>query len=208
MGFANRELRAHVAPLLGVSADAYGSTRATYDLRRLRLRGLVERIPRSHRYRVTEAGQRVALCYSRGQRRVLGPALSALFDDAKPPQSAGSSSASTTTSTACGKANRSLHETRPQGPITHLTEAATSGKFPPMKAVRADIKRRVVIPGAKPGDIFDVQRQSDERFVLVRLHRANEAPEMSREACLEAMDRSPLNVALSWEQLRRITREP
>ena len=77
-----------------------------------------------------------------------------------------------------------------------------------MKAVRADIKRRVVIPGAKPGDIFDVQRQGDERFVLVRLQRANEAPEMSREACLEAMDRSPLNVALSWEQLRRVTREP
>ena len=95
-----------------------------------------------------------------------------------------------------------------RGTIARLTEAVTSGKFPPMKAVRADIKRRVVIPGAKPGDIFDVQRQSDERFVLVRLHRANEAPGMSREACLEAMNRSPLNVALSWEQLRRITREP
>ncbi len=77
-----------------------------------------------------------------------------------------------------------------------------------MKAVRADIKRRVVIPGAKPGDVFDVQRQGDERFVLVRLHRASEAPEMSREACLEAMDRSPLNMALPWERLRRITREP
>ena len=76
-----------------------------------------------------------------------------------------------------------------------------------MKAVRADIKKRVVIPGAKPGDIFDVQRQGDERFVPVRLHRANEAPAMTREACLEAMDRSPLNVVLSWEQLRRITRD-
>lgn len=77
-----------------------------------------------------------------------------------------------------------------------------------MNAVRADIKRRVVIPGARPGDLFDVQRESDERFVLVRLHRASEAWEMSREACLEAMDRSPLNMTFSWEQLRRITREP
>lgn len=77
-----------------------------------------------------------------------------------------------------------------------------------MKAVRADIKRRVVIPGARPGDLFDVQRESDERFVLVRLHRVSEAPEMSREACLEAMDRSPLNMAFSWKQLRRITHEP
>ena len=51
-----------------------------------------------------------------------------------------------------------------------------------MKAVRVDMKRRVVIPGARPGDIFDVQHQSDERLVLVRLHRAKEAPGMSREA--------------------------
>ena len=74
-----------IAPLLDVSADAYGSGRASYDLRRLRLRGLVERLPRSHRYRVTEAGQRVALCYCRGQRRVLALARSALFDDKAPP---------------------------------------------------------------------------------------------------------------------------
>ena len=76
-----------------------------------------------------------------------------------------------------------------------------------MKAARADSKRRVLLPGARPGDIFDVQRQGDERFVLVRLHRAK-TPEVSREACLEAMDRSPLNTTLSWEQLRQITREP
>ena len=41
--------------------------------------------PVSHRYRVTQAGQRVALCYCRGQRRVLSPALSAVFDDKAPP---------------------------------------------------------------------------------------------------------------------------
>ena len=65
-----------------------------------------------------------------------------------------------------------------------------------MKAVRADPKRRVVIPGARPGDIFDVQRQGEERFVLVRLHRSPEAPRMNREACLDAMSRSPLNPTL------------
>lgn len=77
-----------------------------------------------------------------------------------------------------------------------------------MAAVRADAKRRVVIPGAKPGDIFDVQKQGDECYVLVRLHRPVVAPRKSREACLEAMSRSPLAPTLSWEQLRRITREP
>ena len=77
-----------------------------------------------------------------------------------------------------------------------------------MKAVRADTKRRVVTPGARPGDIFDIQRQGDERYVLVRLHRPTEAPRMTREACIEAMSQSPLNPTLSWEELRGITREP
>ena len=48
-------------------------------LRRLRLRGLVERIPHSHRYRVTGTGIRIALCYQR--TRVLSPALGAVFDE-------------------------------------------------------------------------------------------------------------------------------
>ena len=77
-----------------------------------------------------------------------------------------------------------------------------------MKAVRADTKRHVVIPGARPGNIFDVQRRGEERFVLVRLHRSPEAPGMSREVCLDAMSRSSLNPTLLWEQLRRITLEP
>ena len=84
MGFANRQLREIAAPLLGLQADEYRSSRATYDLRRLRMRGLIERIPRIHRYRVTETGQRVALCYSRVHRRALGPALSAVLDQTMP----------------------------------------------------------------------------------------------------------------------------
>ena len=84
-GFANRDLRGHVAPLLGESLDTYGTTRATYDLRRLRLRGLVEKIPSTHRYRVTPRGQRVALCYCRTHRRILSPALAAVADDDAPP---------------------------------------------------------------------------------------------------------------------------
>ena len=85
VGFANRQLREYAAPLLGLSLDAYGPARATYDLRRMRLRGLIERIPRSHRYRVTEQGLRIALCYQRVQRRALCPALSAVLDEDQPP---------------------------------------------------------------------------------------------------------------------------
>ena len=60
--------------------------RMTYDLRRLRVHGLIERIPRSRRYRVTARGIRVALCYQRTYARVLRPTLEAVFDR-NPPRS-------------------------------------------------------------------------------------------------------------------------
>ena len=45
--------------------EAWSPGRMSYDLRRLRLHGLIERILRSRRYRVTAAGIRTALCYQR-----------------------------------------------------------------------------------------------------------------------------------------------
>ncbi len=50
--------------------------RMTYDLRRLRLHGLIERIPGSHRYQVTEFGLRVALFLTRLHNRLVRPGLS------------------------------------------------------------------------------------------------------------------------------------
>ena len=64
-GFQNHDLRQTVAPLIGLSVDEYHCGRMSYDLRRLRLHGLIERLPHSHRYRLTEAGLRTALCYHR-----------------------------------------------------------------------------------------------------------------------------------------------
>ena len=55
-GFRNRELRETVASLCGLSLDDYGTGRMTYDLRRLRLRGLIERIPGTRRYELTGEG--------------------------------------------------------------------------------------------------------------------------------------------------------
>ena len=48
----------------------------TYDLRRLRLHGLIERVPDSHRYRITEAGAKTAMFYARLYARALRPAAS------------------------------------------------------------------------------------------------------------------------------------
>ena len=73
-GFNNRRLRALVAGLLGTT---YTSSQMTYDLRRLRLHGLIARIPRSNTYFLTPQGLRVALFYTKVHDRLLGPLLAA-----------------------------------------------------------------------------------------------------------------------------------
>ena len=45
----------------------------TYHLRRLRLHGVIERIPNTHRYRVTDRGWRTALFCTRCYNRILRP---------------------------------------------------------------------------------------------------------------------------------------
>ncbi len=84
VGFADRQLRQIAAPIVGLDVYEYRSSRAKYDLRWLRTRGLVERIPKSNRYRTTPTGQRIALCNCCLHRRALGPALSALLDKTPP----------------------------------------------------------------------------------------------------------------------------
>jgi hypothetical protein len=74
-GFSNRDLRDHWAPLLGKPPEALTPGQMTYHLRRLRLHGLLERIPRTHRYRVTDSGWRTALFYTRTYNRILRPGL-------------------------------------------------------------------------------------------------------------------------------------
>ena len=79
-GFRNVSMRAWMAQALAVPIDAYSPGRMTYDLRRLRLHGLIERIPHSHSYRLTALGTRVALFFTKVHSRVLRPGLSQLFD--------------------------------------------------------------------------------------------------------------------------------
>jgi hypothetical protein len=73
-GFSNRSLRALVAGLLGTS---YTPSQMTYDLRRLRLHGLIRRLPRSNTYVLTPDGIRVALFYTKVHDRLLSPLLAA-----------------------------------------------------------------------------------------------------------------------------------
>jgi hypothetical protein len=83
-GFSNRDLRERLAPLHGAAPNDLSQGRMTYDLRRLRLHGLVERIPKTHRYRLTDSGLRIALFFTRAFQRVIRPTLSLLLDDIAP----------------------------------------------------------------------------------------------------------------------------
>jgi hypothetical protein len=53
-----------------------------YDLRRLRLHGIVAKIPKSHRYRVTPEGMRIAVFLLRAHSRLLRPGSAAIADHA------------------------------------------------------------------------------------------------------------------------------
>jgi hypothetical protein len=75
-GFRHRDIRSSVAQLLGRALDAYAASQMTYDLRRLRLHRLIERVPRSHRYRITASGARLAVLYLRIYARGFRPAAS------------------------------------------------------------------------------------------------------------------------------------
>jgi len=65
VGFRHGDVRSAVAQLLGRDATTYTASQMTYDLRRLRLHGLIERVPKSHRYRITDRGGRIAMIYVR-----------------------------------------------------------------------------------------------------------------------------------------------
>jgi hypothetical protein len=72
----------------------------------------------------------------------------------------------------------------------------------------ADSKKRVVLPVARPGDVFDIQRQGEGQFVLMRLARPEPKARLTRAECLKAIDSAPLQPKMDWPALRELTREP
>jgi hypothetical protein len=82
-GCRNRDLRPHVEALLG---RPYSTAQMTYDLRRLRLKGLIHRIPHTHRYTATTYGLKAAFFYAKLYLRILRPEWAALLpvDDQLP----------------------------------------------------------------------------------------------------------------------------
>jgi len=117
-GITNKGLRGQVAGLLGTD---YTRAQMTYDLRRLRLKGLVTRLPHSNTYVLTADGQRVAIFYTKVHNRLLRPLLAADQRPAPHPYARPCAS-STTTSTPTS--------TQPASPPDSPPCVATSTRRP------------------------------------------------------------------------------
>ena len=74
-GFTNRQLRERMAGLFGQPPDSLSAGRMSYELRRLRLHGLIARVKKSNRYQLTQRGIQVATFFTRTYARILRPGL-------------------------------------------------------------------------------------------------------------------------------------
>lgn len=82
-GFTNKSLRGLVAGLLG---NDYSTNQMSYDLRRLRLHGLIVKIPHTNTYQLTSDGLRTVVFYTKVQNRILAPLLNAAHQPPAPPE--------------------------------------------------------------------------------------------------------------------------
>jgi hypothetical protein len=73
-GLTNKSLRELVAALI----PGYSARQMTYDLRRLRRKGLIRRVPASQRYELTDHGRRIAVFFTKTYTRILNPSLAEL----------------------------------------------------------------------------------------------------------------------------------
>jgi hypothetical protein len=73
-GLTNRTLR----ELIAATIPGYSARQMTYDLRRLRRKGLIRRIPKSQRYELTDHGRWIAVFLTKTYTRILNPSLTEL----------------------------------------------------------------------------------------------------------------------------------
>jgi hypothetical protein len=83
-GFTNRDLRTLIAPLLGSTPEDITAGKMTYDLRRLRAHGLIQRVPRTRRYTITDIGLQHALLFTHAHNHLLRTGLAEITDPDPP----------------------------------------------------------------------------------------------------------------------------
>ena len=91
-GWRSADIHQAILTTFGLDANTYTLTQLRYDLRKMKAHGLLERIGRSYRCRLSDKGTKAALMFILFHKRVCGPLANSLFhhrpDEAlKPPAS-------------------------------------------------------------------------------------------------------------------------
>ena len=85
-GWSSREIYQALLQTFTLSAQQYTLTQLRYDLRKMKGHGLIERVGRQYRYRLTDKGHRASLMFVLFHQRVCGPLAHSLFN--RSPQAA------------------------------------------------------------------------------------------------------------------------
>ena len=78
--FSTGELHPHVAAALGCTIEQYSLASLRYDLSKLRAKGLVEKLPRSRRYRLPAEGYSLCLIFLKLVDRIYAPLTAGLLN--------------------------------------------------------------------------------------------------------------------------------
>ena len=73
--------------------------------------------------------------------------------------------------------------------------------------ITADSKKRLVIPWAKPGDVFACEQQDENHFSLTRLNLLP-PKKMTKVQVRQAIKSSKMKFDMTRDELRAVTREP
>lgn len=77
-----------------------------------------------------------------------------------------------------------------------------------MSTQELDSERRIVLPEGQPGEVFEIRPQGEGRFLLVRqVVPETPAKRKTREEIHQAIRNSRIRMTMSWEELRKITRD-
>ena len=78
-GWRTADIHQTILTAFGLPLSTYTLTQLRYDLRKMKAHGLLERIGRGYRYRLTDKGTKAALMFILFHKRVCGPLANSLF---------------------------------------------------------------------------------------------------------------------------------
>ena len=77
-----------------------------------------------------------------------------------------------------------------------------------MKVLTIDSKRRLILPGAKPGECYAVHQTGGGRYELAKVIAVPRNPKPKPSQIDALLASAALTSRMSSEQLRNLTREP